>query len=181
MDIVTAVRMATILDCEGWITISHIKNVRGIGLCLTLGVGNTNSNLTDWLKDTFGGSVYKTTRKSIQHKDYYTWRIHAVKAAAILREVLPYMLLKTAQANLAITFQEKVHSKNSYNEPCTPEYVAEMKAMKYQLSLLNRKGKLSPAETERDNTSVQRSEATVRTASKEVESDRNAQTAVYTA
>jgi hypothetical protein len=126
-----------------------------------LGVGNTNYKLTDWLKATFGGSVYKTVRNDIHHKDYYTWRINADKAKGILERALPYMLLKDEQARLAIHFQETVHSKNSYNEPCTPQYVEYMWSLKKKLNVLNRKGKLiSPATTERDN-SDESPEATV--------------------
>lgn len=146
------VRIATVLDCEGWITISKVTNSRGIGLVLTLGVGNTNYRLTDWLKETFGGSVYKTKRESSKHKDYYTWRINSEKAKDILKRALPYMLLKVEQAELAIHFQETVHSKNSYNEPCTPIYIEYMNSLKKSMNVLNRKGKpISPATTERDN------------------------------
>jgi hypothetical protein len=155
------VRIATILDCEGWITIQNVSNSRGIGLVLVLGVGNTNYRLTDWLKATFGGSVYKTSRDNIKHKDYYTWRINADKAKGILERALPYMLLKDEQAKLAIHFQQTVHSKNSYNEPCTPVYVEYMQSLKKKMNILNRKGKpISPATTERDNTS-ESCEATV--------------------
>lgn len=63
------------------------------------------------------------------------------------------MLLKKAQAELAIRFQTELHSKNTYNEPCTPDYVARMQAMKLRMNQLNRKGKgISPATTERDDT-----------------------------
>ena len=171
------IRMAAVLDCDGWITLQKLKNSRGVNLCLTIGVGNTNTNLTDWLVETFGGSVYKTHRKSHKHKDYYTWRLFGNKASEVLKHCLPYFLLKQAQANLAVAFQEEMHDKNSYNEPCTPEYVAKMHAMKHQMGLLNRKGKLSPAETERDNTKsgpVPDGEATVRPSVKAEELDGNA-------
>jgi hypothetical protein len=155
------VRIATILDCEGWISIEKLGNSRGIGMVLTLGVGNTNYKLTDWLKESFGGSVYKTNRPNIKHKDYYTWRIHSNKAKDILQRALPYMLLKEEQARLAIHFQEAVHSKNSYNEPCTPQYIEYMQSLKKKMNVLNRKGKLiPPATTERDNTN-ESCEATV--------------------
>lgn len=170
------IRMAAIMDCDGWITIQKLKNSRGVNLCLTIGVGNTNSNLTDWLVYTFGGSVYKTVRKFHKHKDYYTWRLFGNKASEVLKGCVDFFLLKRAQADLAITFQEEMHNKNSYNEPCTPEYVAKMQAMKHQMGLLNRKGKLSPAETKRDNTKpvlVAGSEVIVRPSVKAEELDRN--------
>ena len=166
---VNFIRMAAIMDCDGWITLQKMKNVRGVGLCLTIGVGNTNSNLTDWLVKAFGGSVYKTRRNSYKHKDYYTWRLFGNKASGALKDCSQYLLLKQAQAKLAIEFQEAMHDKNSYNEPCTPEYVVKMHAMKHEMGLLNRKGKLSPAETERDNTKpdpVSGGEATVRPSAK---------------
>lgn len=155
MDTVDAVRLATILDCEGWITIQSMNSPgqRGVCLVLTLGVGNTNPILTDYLKDSFGGSIYKTCRSSDKHKDYYTWRLNSNKAKALLEAALPYMMLKREQANLAIHFQETMHSKNSYNEPCTPQYIEYMQSLKKKMNQLNRKGKtLSPATTERDDT-----------------------------
>lgn len=155
------VRIAAILDCEGWITLQNVTNSRGVGLVLTLGVGNTNHKLTDWLKVTYGGSVYKTIRESVNHKDYYTWRINGSKAKDILVSALPYLLMKDEQAKLAIHFQETMHSKNSYNEPCTLQYVEYMWSLKKKLNQLNRKGKaVPPATTERDN-SDESPEATV--------------------
>jgi hypothetical protein len=155
------VRIATILDCEGWITLQKVSGSGGVGLVLTLGVGNTNHKLTDWLKTTYGGSVYKTERPHIEHKDYYTWRINGTKAKNILISAVPHLLLKDEQAKLAIHFQETMHSKNSYNEPCTPQYIEYMHSLKKKLNQLNRKGKaVSPATTERDNTS-ESCEATV--------------------
>ena len=160
------IRLAAILDCEGWITLQKISGSRGVGLCLTVGVGNTNPRLAQWLKEKFGGSFYKTKREGPQHKDYWTWRLFGNKAAELLKGCIPYMLLKEEQAILAITFQETMHGKNIYNEPCTPEYVAKMWEFKRRLTLLNRKGKLSPAETDRDNGRagyIPEAEVTVRT------------------
>ena len=155
------VRVAAILDCVGWITLQKVSGSRGVGLVLTLGVGNTNHKLTDWLKATYGGSVYKTIRESDSHKDYYTWRINGTKAKDILTGALPYLIMKAEQAKLAIHFQDTMHSKNTYNEPCTPEYVEYMWSLKKTLNQLNRKGKaIPPATTERDN-SDESPEATV--------------------
>jgi hypothetical protein len=148
-----AVYLAAVLDCEGWITLSKLGNSRGVGLVLTLGVGNTNYVLTDWLKNTYGGSVYKTHRDSVKHKDYYTWRIHGNKALEVLRLAYPYMMMKRAQAEVAIEFQTNMHNKNTYNEPCTTQYVDYMHSLKKRMSVLNRKGKdVSPATTNRKDT-----------------------------
>ena len=154
------VRIATIIDCEGWVTLQKVSGSRGVGLVLTLGVGNTNHKLTDWLKQTYGGSVYMTKRDSFKHKDYYTWRIHGTKARDILASALPFMLMKQEQAKLAVHFQDTMHSKDTYNEPCTQKYIDYMHSLKAQMNQLNRKGKaVSPATTERDNTEL--CEATV--------------------
>jgi hypothetical protein len=150
---IDAVYLASVLDCEGWITLQKMSNSRGVGLVLTLGVGNTNYVLTDWLKATFGGSVYRTVRSKTAHKDYSTWRIHGNKALELLKLAYPYMKLKRAQAETAIEFQTTMHSKNSYHEPCTPQYVAYMHSLKKRMGVLNRKGKeVSPATTKREDT-----------------------------
>lgn len=173
---IDSIRIAMVLDCEGWITLQKMAGTRGVGLCLTIGVGNTNPLLTDWLKTTFGGSVYKTRRNSFKHKDYYTWRLFGNNACEILKKAQPYMLLKRAQVELAVHFQETMHGKNAHNEPCTPEYVAYMWKLKAELNKLNRKGKDLPAETKCEDTKlelVSNSEAIVRTVVKATELDRN--------
>jgi len=170
------IRLATILDCEGWITIQKVPNNRGVGLALCLGVGNTNPKLTSWLKANFGGSVYLRKRSEDQHKDYWTWRIYGNKAAELLKACKSHFLLKEQQADLGIRFQESMHSKSYHNEPCTPEYVSKMWKLKKELARLNRKGKLLPAETKRDDTKpepVSGGEAIVRTSVKAEEPNGN--------
>lgn len=144
--LVNDVRIATIIDCEGWISLEKINN-SGVGVVLTLGVGNTNHVLTDWLKEIYGGSVYKRHYDG-NAKDSYVWKVNSRKAKEILEAALPYMLLKTEQAKLAIHFQNNMQYTNAAP---SKELIEYMQSLKRQMNRLNRKGK-APAETERIDT-----------------------------
>ena len=135
------IRLATVIDTEGWITIQKTNNK--IGLVLQLGVGNTNPNLTDWLKSTFGGSIYHRKSQSEYRKSCYTWRIYSNTASQLLIEILPYLLIKKEQAELAIQFQSNMHGKSSALEPFSEEYQMKMVEMKKAMNKLNQKGKIN--------------------------------------
>lgn len=179
--------MAAILDCEGWVRISSAgKTSAGNDtLVLQVGVGNTNPKLTDWLKQTFGGSVYFVNNRHETHKDYYVWRIHGNRAAEILKGILPHLLMKMQQAKLGIEFQEMMHKHGRQTKgvwgsvSLPPEYFETRRQMKKRMHQLNRKGKpLPPAETKRDDTKpalVAGSEAIVRPSVKAEEAGRNVQ------
>src|SRR6266704_5437153 len=103
-------RLAGILDPEGWISI--LKTNNRIGVILQLGVGNTNPLLIQWLKETFGGNTYARNPQVKGRKPCFVWRVYGAAASGILLRARNFLILKRSQADLALVFQSKMHSKS---------------------------------------------------------------------
>jgi hypothetical protein len=96
-----AAYLAAMVDGEGYI---HI-NPKGRRI-IRVSVANTSAELMDWLRS-IGGYVtsnrhsYSPERKS--QKIVYAWHTSSWRTCAnVLRQILPYMIIKTAKANTAI-------------------------------------------------------------------------------
>jgi hypothetical protein len=104
---------AGLLDGEGHIGIvkkSLRKGRRLREIYAEVRISMTDEATVQWLKDHFGGGILRLKRHS-QHphwQDMYRWDKHSLKATEFLREVLPYLITKRAQAELAIEFQARV-------------------------------------------------------------------------
>jgi hypothetical protein len=74
-------------------------------------VSNTGKMLLDWIAETTGvGAVcaqYKATQK---RKATWFWRCNADAAESVLKQIRPYLVLKTAQADLALKTQERLRN-----------------------------------------------------------------------
>lgn len=93
--------MAGFFDGEGWITISE-KDLR-------CGVAQANEWIINLFKFRFGGRIY--TRDPKNHKGHlgkrfiWDWRIDSRQAALFLEAIKPYLILKLAEAQIAIEYQ----------------------------------------------------------------------------
>ena len=94
--------VAGIIDGEGTITV--VKN--GQTSSLRVSVCNTNEWLINWLRFSFGGSVYKF-RKIEKNKQAWQWMLTCRKARDFIVLVMPYLQIKRPQAELAIQFQNR--------------------------------------------------------------------------
>jgi hypothetical protein len=100
--------LAGILDGEGSIGVykRFVGKKKGASYSLRVMVGNTDVSLIRWLQR-LGGSIYEQKPKKSNWSVCYTWTVWANQAAAILEEVLPYMLVKREQAERALFFQSR--------------------------------------------------------------------------
>lgn len=131
---------AAALDCEGSISLSRSIDKRGWHHCdVVVSIANTNVILVEFLKSTFGGRIHSESPKGLAKRLIYRWKISSLQAAGFLKLVLPYMKLKVAQADLAITYQSE---RDCLDNTAKDIYWQTMKA-------LNR-GE-APAETKREN------------------------------
>lgn len=102
--------LAGIIDGEGSICIDiQTKSKEFKRKCdyyaVRLLIVNTNIKLMDWLLTNFKGNVLK--RKLIKnHKQCYKWEIFSHNAVNILKECLPYMIVKDELAKNLIEFME---------------------------------------------------------------------------
>jgi len=112
MDNTQLAYIAGLMDGEGSIIIryDYIKTKSGYrkhGFSLIVQVAMVDdSNVLQWLSESFGGSLYlhRDKRKSYW-RDITKWHIATNQALSFLEAILPFLRLKYAQAKLAIEFQ----------------------------------------------------------------------------
>jgi len=98
---------AGIIDGEGSIG-AYTKDKQGRGgLCLQLSVANTDIRMLVFLSELWGGSVSTLSRKEIR-RQLYEWRRVGQDCGNVLEDVLPYLIVKREQAELAIEFARTV-------------------------------------------------------------------------
>lgn len=95
---------AGITDGEGCIALSRDKlSDTAESYSLRVSVSNTDPKMLDKLKAMFGGVISKHGRKAKAHYlDQWCWRVGSKQAANFLQQVLPWLVTKRSQAELAI-------------------------------------------------------------------------------
>lgn len=69
---------------------------------------NTDRPSIEWLLETVGsGSVFDKARREAHYKPLYTWQIYGHNAVALLKQLVPYMIIKRAKALSAIETQAR--------------------------------------------------------------------------
>ena len=96
--------LAGIFDGEGSVYIWTRRNRGYRDYGIRLYVVNTNRTLIDWLQATFGGLVY--SRQSAKWKERHEWLIDRKNADSLMSAMLPYMIIKRPQMEVAIRFRE---------------------------------------------------------------------------
>jgi hypothetical protein len=141
--------LAGLIDGEGHITISKGYRSKTNGkthywnYLLQIGIDNTNVKLMKWLLQYFGGVYYGRDRSEggQRWKSAYEWRPKGMaNKKLLLLGVLPYLVLKSEQAKIALSYLE-IQGENP-----------ELRDAHYQqMTKLNQKGK--SVETDTPNTS----------------------------
>lgn len=137
---------AGIIDGEGSIMLIHQPPRGGVHKweywVLRISVANTDKKLIDWLVDKFGGGFTHSRSLNPRHRDVFQWRVDAGKARPVLFAVLPYLLLKREQADIAIQYLNthrmvgcRGHSK---------EMIEQRRKWATQMKQLNSRGKEIP-------------------------------------
>ena len=100
--------IAGIFDGEGTVTINVYNANRPYGIIkvryLQVSLSSTDRDTINYLKDTFGGSVF-TTKAIGNRKEIRRWLIVSRTATDFLARVLPYLRVKKEHAILGIDFQ----------------------------------------------------------------------------
>ena len=94
--------LAGLIDGEGTISCSITKTSRGfLALHKQLSIFNTNISLISWITNRFGGVVHSRKRKE-EWKQEHQVKWSAEDAVTILGLVLPYLVIKSEQAEIFI-------------------------------------------------------------------------------
>jgi len=135
---------AGFFDGEGCVIIQcrHPRHGRSPQHSLILTVTQKDGKPLDFLAGIFGGSIF--IKDGHSEKDWiHEWRLSDLKAAHFLKAVLPFLIYKKAQAELAIRFQER---KENYKRGAdgkilalTPHELEIRETMQKELSDMKRK------------------------------------------
>jgi hypothetical protein len=117
--------MAGFFDGEGHISIA--KRASGTG-SLTVQVCNTNAEVLEGFRSVYGGAVNDVTRN---HKPTWKWTVCSSAASDFLRDVLPYLIVKREQAEIAIRFQDLLRPKGG--APLTDDEIAQRVSIRDEL------------------------------------------------
>jgi hypothetical protein len=132
--------LAGLLDGEGSICIlKRVRNGR-IRHWLEISIGNTDYEVLEWVRDTFGGHLSSNAQTNTEHSHkVWRWRANTQEAAGILRDVTPYVRIKRAQVALAIEFQDHFSGRDYRHtrSRVTEGELTWREAMREKLSLLN--------------------------------------------
>lgn len=134
---------AGIVDGEGTISMYYYKRLDRY--FLTFEVYNNCPKLIEWLETNIGGysrSINSASRKDkINWKTTYVWRLQNNECLQVLRNLLPFLVSKKEQCEIAIEF------KKTYNGPgqVIPESVKEFrKSLCDRMRPLNQRGIVPP-------------------------------------
>lgn len=100
--------LAGIVEGEGTIAILKQQGTRGRRgplYSLRLIVSNSSEKLMEWLEDNYGGSVHKVKEK--HGRTVYQWVLAPRGAFKLLKKMQPYIIIKSEQVSIAISFQQE--------------------------------------------------------------------------
>ena len=142
-------RLAAYIDGEGSLQIN--QNVKLVGRMknksqnLNVIISNTNVPFIEWLKSTFGGSVYFVKYEKCKHlgkKQVMRWQVNDRKAELILSRCLEYMIIKKPQAEVGLAFMKLKRQKGAAagKSPLSPEEISQRDFMRSEIQRLNQSG-----------------------------------------
>lgn len=125
-----AAYFAGFFDGEGCI---HIDNKHR----LSITVSNTNERVIEMFSTIIGGTVKIRSRRNSKQRDITRWAVSGQRAMMFLEKMLPYLVVKREEAELAISYQKQfVYTSRKIS----PEMNADRESARQQLSDL--KGRL---------------------------------------
>lgn len=101
-------RLAMCLDCEGCISVSKIKGVEGPSYRVFISISNTNPDLINWLRETFGFSISIGTEQLKKSKVCANAILSSSKATSLLEKLKDFLIVKREKAELAISIQDTI-------------------------------------------------------------------------
>lgn len=136
--------IAGMLDGEGCIYLKPVKanSKRNFTYDLTVNIYNTNKESLIFISSLIGGYIYLNQKPVKKYKPCYRLVLHGKKAGELLTVVLPYLIIKKAQAILALEFVSTLEVGGRKLSPINTEkrnFIArEMRKLKRQTVTLDK-------------------------------------------
>ena len=137
--------LAGVFDGEGTVTIINHRKLycRRVNpsVNLRIAVVMTDEQIPTLFSVVFGGTIKNYSRNGHpKWKSVWLWGENSSQAVDVLKQLLPYLILKKPQALLAIEFMENYHPQKGGGKPLPPEEFATRLKFSKEMSRLNRKG-----------------------------------------
>lgn len=139
--------LAGIMDSDGCISISKWPAMgnRTDRYVLELTVVNTSETLMRWLVEKWGGWYKSRRRVSEKHKETFDWKFTNNRAVEILEQILPYLVVKSAQAKNGMAFvKENTHKSKGQGGKLGSEEIARREYHYQTMKALNKFGPVQP-------------------------------------
>jgi hypothetical protein len=129
---------AGFFDGEGHIRIQrHSK--RG-SYMLSISAVQATPEPVEFLKKVFGGTVKKRAMVyRNQPKAMFTWQASSKLAGEILKEMMPYLIAKADEADLAMVFRATFRAQYGDRSKNPPELETKREAMMYDLQEMRKR------------------------------------------
>ena len=97
--------LAGMIDADGCVFLGVQKSNRSFELQVC--VAQADEEVPEWIYNRFGGQIYlrQPSKASYGQNPQFAWTITGRKAIRLLKKILPYMVLKKPQAELAIEYE----------------------------------------------------------------------------
>jgi hypothetical protein len=133
--------LAGLFDGEGSINIFKQPNKKDrINPCyfLEISIGNTHKGVLKWVSENFGGRLaHNAEQYTRRNHRTWRWRASSNEACAVLMILLPYLVVKKEQAELAIEFQEHINTHpRKGNQMLSDEELLWREAQRAKLSTM---------------------------------------------
>lgn len=131
---------AGIVDGEGCIGLEKNGHSRTQSYTLGLSIEMTHLSTIQKLRRIFGcGKQYERHRNK-RHRKLYQLQLHGKEASDAIRKMLPYLVTKREQANLAIEYSERCQTEPGNNQPVSVEVQNLRQIMYEEMQELNKRG-----------------------------------------
>ncbi|SRR5258708_4687996 len=151
--------MAGFFDGEGYVYLQKVNRNHAYSLWVV--VSNTNQEPLRLMKERWGGHLAYVKRHNLIQRDIYRLFISTNNAIRFLEEVLPYLIIKKPQAELALEFDIHVKDfKRRYRhvkgkkgiQPLPPEAASIRDDFVQRMKNLNRRGRVLEVEQVEEST-----------------------------
>ena len=130
-----AAYIAGFLDGEGTVMIVLRKANSNYSLRVALAQSSKARQVLDWVREVTGiGASVNKNRSSINHDMGLTWACSGQAASGLLEQILPYLIVKMVQAEIAIAFQKRL------SNPADKANRVWQREAKEKMALLNHRG-----------------------------------------
>ena len=140
--------MAGLIDADGHIAMPLLNTKNG-GKRHTLDVRFTNTDIrvVEQIAAEWGGGVNHRSRQEEKGwKPTADARWMTAKAAALLRDILPYLRIKRERAEIALRFSETLRPRGERGHVLTQSEFDTRETMRLELRALNQRGGDQPAQ-----------------------------------